>query len=224
MATEHDPSALDAPTQPGGVPRHASAKERKGRGLGPFLSDLKAEVQNQLSRADSQVRTRDAHEHTTQVIYPAGQAQQIEAGPGAARQGDAHQVHTYQGQARQTHPQQGDDVAALASAALATADHAGTEAAAARGEAAAARADAAEARAEAAAARSAAATAQATAARADAQLQGARAEIEAAHQEFGALRAEFYAARDRTRQHILYAWIGAGAAALLAAAALFLPL
>ena len=220
MATEHDPSALDAPIQPGGVPRHASAKERKGRGLKPFLSDLKAEVQNQLSRAESQARLRDAHEHTTQLIYPAGQAPQIEAAPQEQAQGHSQQGRGRSGQAQQ----RGDDSAALASAALATADHAGTEAAAARAEAVAARADAEAARAEAATARSEAATAQATAARADAQLQGARAEIEAAHQEFGALRAEFDAARERTRQHILFAWIGASAAGVIAVAALFLPL
>jgi hypothetical protein len=211
MATEHDPSALDAPLQPGGVPRHASAKER--RGLKPFLSDLKAEVQNQLSRAESQVRTREAGEQTTQVIYPAGQAPQIEAAPGHPQRGHGP------GQA-----QQPDDDGALASAALATADHAGAEAAAARTEAASARADAEAARAEAATARSDAATAQTTAARAAAQLQGARAEIEAAHQEFGALRAEFDAARERARQHVLIAWIGAGAAGATAVTALVLAL
>jgi len=94
MATEHDPSALDAPIQPGGVPRHASAKERKGRGLKPFLSDLKAEVQNQLSRAEPPVRTGDPHGQATQVVYPAAQAQQIEA--------------------PETYPQQPDSSAALA--------------------------------------------------------------------------------------------------------------
>ncbi|WP_129789810.1 hypothetical protein [Promicromonospora panici] len=215
MATEHDPSALDAPIQPGGVPRHASAKERKGRGLKPFLSDLKAEVQNQLSRAESQARPRDAHEQTTQVIYAAGQAPQIEAAPEHPQQ-----RHGHTGQPGQP----AEDGAALASAALATADHAGAEAAAARTEAAAARADAEAARADAATARSEAATAQATATRATAQLQGVRAEIEAAHQEFGALRTEFDAARERARQHVLYAWIGAGTAGLVAVAALFLPL
>lgn len=202
MATEHDPSALDAPIPAGGVPRHASAKERKGLGIKPFLSDLRAEVQNQLSRAESQVRTRDADAPTTQVIHPAGQAPLVEAAP--------------------EHGPQDADGVALASAALAQADHAGAEAAAARAEATAARAEAAEARADAATARSDAATAQATAARAAAQLQGARAEIEAAHQEFGALRTEFDAARERTRQHVLYAWVGAGAAGLLAVAALIL--
>ncbi|WP_454856278.1 hypothetical protein [Promicromonospora soli] len=212
MATEHDPSALDAPIQPGGVPRHASAKERKGRGLKPFLSDLKAEVQNQLSRAESQVRTREAGEQTTQVIYPAGQAPQIEAGPGHPQRGHG------------PGPAQQPDDDALASAALATADHAGAEAAAARTEAASARADAEAARAEAATARSEAATAQTTAMRAAAQLQGARAEIEAAHQEFGALRTEFDAARERARQHVLIAWIGAGAAGLVAVTALVLAL
>ncbi|MFC8798466.1 hypothetical protein ACFT2C_12100 [Promicromonospora sp. NPDC057138] len=217
MATEHDPTALDA-TQPGGVPRHASAKERRGRGLKPFLSDLKAEVQNQLSRAESQVRTRDAYEHTTQVVYPAGQAPQIEAVRQDHPQGHGQHGPGQLGQAQQ----RGDDGAALVSAALATADHAGAEAAAARTEAAAAHAEAEAASAEAATARSEAATAQTTAARADAQLQGARAEIEAAHQEFGALRAEFDAARERTGQHVLYAWIGAGAAGLLATAALIL--
>jgi hypothetical protein len=215
MATEHDPSALDAPIQPGGVPRHASAKGGKGRGLKPFLSDLKAEVQNQLSRAESQVRTREAGEQTTQVIYPAGQAPQIEATPEHPQRG-----HGQPAQAQQA----GDDGAALASAALATADHAGAEAAAARTEAAAARADAEAARAEAATARSEAATAQATATRAAAQLQSARAEIEAAHEEFGALRTEFDAARERARQHILYAWIGAGAASAVAITALILAL
>lgn len=206
MAAEHDPSARDAPIQPGGVPRHASAKERKGRGIKPFLSDLRAEVQNQLTRAESQVRTRDAGERTPEAFHPARQASQIEAVP----------EHTQHGRPQQGHGPQDADGVALASAALATADHAGTEAAAAR-------ADAEAARAQAATARSEAATAQATAARAAAELQGARAEIEAAHQEFGALRAEFDAARERTRQHVLFAWIGAGAAGLLAVAALFLP-
>ncbi len=194
MATEHDPTAFDAPIQPGGVPRHASAKERRGRGLKPFLSDLKAEVQNQLARAEPPVRTGDTSGQATQVVYPAAQAQQIEAAP---------------------RPQQPDNDTALAQAALATADHAGAEAAAAR-------ADATAARTEAAAARSEAAAAQANAARADTQLQAARAEIEAAYKEFETLRTQFDAAQERTRQHILIAWIGAGAAALLALVALIL--
>ncbi|PUB26241.1 hypothetical protein C8K30_106330 [Promicromonospora sp. AC04] len=191
MATEHD-----APIQPGGVPRHASAKERRARGLKPFLSDLKAEVQNQLSRAEAPVRPEDISADTsgqvTQVVQPAAQAQQaqqIEAAP--AR-----------------HPRQTDNGAALAQAALATADHAGAEAAAARADAAAARTEA--------------AAAQATAARADSQLQAARAEIEAAHKEFETLRTQFDAAQERTRQHILIAWIGAGAGVLLAVVALVL--
>ena len=199
MATEHDPTAFDA--QPGGVPRHASAKERRGRGLKPFLSDLKAEVQNQLSRAEPPVRAGNTSGQATQVVYPAThaqQAQQIEAAPAP-------------------HPQQPDNGTALAQAALATADHAGAEAAAAR-------ADATAARTEAAAARSEVATAQATAARADSQLQAARAEIEAAHKEFEALRTQFDAAQERTRQHILIAWIGVGGAALLALVALILGL
>jgi hypothetical protein len=204
MATEHDPSALDAPIQPGGVPRHASAKERKSRGIKPFLSDLKAEVQHQLSRADGPVRPRDAQERPTQVVYPAAQAPQLTAGPQAPGSPAA------------------DDGAALASAALAAADHAGAAADAARTEAAAARADADAARTEAAAARADAVTAQAMAGRADARLQAVRAEIDAAHQEFEALRAEVDAQRERTRQHVLIAWIGAGAAALLAVTALVL--
>lgn len=190
MATEHD-----APIQPGGVPRHASAKERKGRGLKPFLSDLKAEVQNQLSRAEAPVRPEDTSADTsgqvTQVVQPAAQAQQAQIEAAPAR-----------------HPRQTDNGAALAQAALATADHAGAEAAAAR--------------ADATAARSEAAAAQATAARADSQLQAARAEIEAAHKEFEALRTQFDAAQERTRQHILIAWIGAGAGVLLAVVALVL--
>jgi hypothetical protein len=203
MATEHDPRALDAPIQPGGVPRHASAKERRARGLKPFLSDLRAEVQNQLSRADTQAAPRDAHEHTTQVAHPA-------VGP--------------QGQAPhgQAQAQQPDDGVVLASAALASADHAGAEAAAARTESAAARADAAAARTEAAAARSDAATAQTTAERAGAQLQATRAEIEAAHQEFETLRAELAAARERTRRHLLISWTGTGVAAAVAVTALVL--
>ncbi|MFD2795135.1 hypothetical protein ACFS27_16375 [Promicromonospora vindobonensis] len=207
MATEHDPSALDAPIQPGGVPRHASAKERKSRGIKPFLSDLKAEVQNQFSRADAAERPSEAPEHPTQVVYAAPQAPQLTAGPQAPAP-----------------PPPVDDGAALASAALAAADHAGAAADAARTEAAAARADAGAARTEAAAARADAVTAQATAGRADARLQAVRAEIEAAHQEFGALRAEVDAVRERARQHVLIAWIGAGVAALLAVAALVLPL
>lgn len=210
MATEHEPSAFDAPVQPGGVPRHASAKERRVRGLKPFLSDLKAEVQNQLSRAEPVSRPGDAYGQTTQVVYPA-RAPQIEPAPEA-------------------YPQQpGDNGMALASAALAAADHAEAEAAAARGEAGAARAeaataltDAAAARTEAAAARAESATARTTAARADAQLQVSRAEIEAAHREFEALRNQVDAARERTRRHILISWIGAGAAALLAAVSLVL--
>jgi hypothetical protein len=197
MATEHEPTAFDAPTQPGGVPRHASAKERRARGLGPFLSDLKAEVQNQLSRTETQFRPADEHGQVTQVVKPAGQVPQIEAAPRAHAQ------------------QPADNGAALAAAALATADHAGAEAEAARAYADAARA-------EATAARTDAATAHATAARADAQLQAARAEIDAAHKEFEALRTEFDAARERTRQHILISWIGAGAATLLAVVALML--
>jgi hypothetical protein len=204
MATEHEPTALDAPAQAGGVPRHASAKERRARGLVPFLSDLKAEVQNQLSRTETQARPADAHGQVTQVVYPAGQVPQIEAAP-------------------QAHPQQpADDGTALAAAALATADHAGAEAEAARAYADAARAEAAAARAEATAARTEAATAHATSARADGQLQAARAEIDAAHKEFEALRTAFDAARERTRQHILISWIGAGAATLLAVVALIL--
>jgi hypothetical protein len=213
MATEHDPSALDAPIQPGGVPRHASAKERRSRGIKPFLSDLRAEVQNQLSRAESPARPRDAQESPTQVVYPSAQASRLTAGPQAPA------------------PPAVDDGATLASAALAAADHAGaaadaarTEAASARTEAAASRAEADAARTEAAAARADAVTAQATAGRADARVQTVRAEIGAAHQELEALRAEVDAVRAQTRQHVLIAWIGAGAAAVLAGVALVLPL
>lgn len=195
MATEHE-SSLDAPIQPGGVPRHASAKERRGRGLKPFLSDLRAEVQNQLSRTETPARPDGAPERLTEAVHPAGAAPQPAAAP-------------------QAHPHQPADAASLAAAALATADQAGTAAEAARAEAGAARS-------EAAAARIEAATAHATAARADAQLQAARAEIEAAHNEFEALRTEFDATRERTRQHLLVSWAGAGAAALLAVVAIVL--
>ena len=213
MATEYDPTALDAPMPPGGVPRHASAKERKGRGIKPFLSDLRAEVQNQLARSEAPGRPHDAQDHATQQVAPAGRPPRLAAGP-----------HTPE-------PRAFDDGAALASAALAAADHAGTAAdhagaaaEAARADAAAARADAAAARTEAAAARADAVTAQATAGRADAHLKAARAEIEAAHEEFAALRAEIETDRSRTRVHLLVAWIGAGVAGLLGGAALVLGL
>lgn len=212
MATDHDPSTLDVPA--GGVPRHASAKERKARGLGPFLSDLKAEVRSQLSRAEV-----------------PGRVPQV-AGPGPAGPGtpgapigtvpDAAHAEPAEHYPTQPFAQPSDDATALVAAALATADHAGTEAAAARDEAAAARDDAGAARADAAAALSEAASALATVARSDAQLAAARAEIEAAHRGFETLRAEFDAAQESSRRNILVAWVGAGAAAVLAVVALVL--
>ncbi|GAB2476054.1 hypothetical protein GCM10027063_16140 [Promicromonospora xylanilytica] len=226
MATEHDPRALDAPIQPGGVPRHASAQGRRSKGLGPFLSDLKAEVQNQLSRADAPARSRaaqdeQAQDQPTEVLRPGGRTPGLTAGPQTpAPLATDHADHAI-GQAA---GQAADHAAALASAALAAADHAGASADAARTEAAAARTDADAARTEADAARADAVTAQATAGRADAHLQAVRAEIAAAHQEFEALRAEIDAARERTRRHVLIAWIGAGAAAVLAGVALVLGL
>lgn len=205
MASDHDPSALDAPVPAGGVPRHASAKER--RGLKPFLSDLKAEVQNQLSRAEIPGRV------------PAGQAAaaDLTARRTAAAPRPAPDPATTPGTAYEPSPQQPDNATALASAALATADHAGAEAAAARDEAADARADA-------AAARSEAAVAQATAARADAQLAALRAEIEAAHRDFESLRTQLDDAGARTRRQVLVAWAGASVAAVLAVVALVLGL
>ncbi|WP_020015238.1 hypothetical protein [Promicromonospora sukumoe] len=208
MATDHDPSALDVSA--GGVPRHASAKERKTRGLGPFLSDLKAEVRSQLSRAEV-----------------PGRVPQVAAGPGAPGAPIGTVPDTAYAEPAEHYPTQpfaqpSDDAAALVAAALATADHAGAEAAAARDEAAAARDDAGAARADAAAARAEAASALATVARSDAQLAAARAEIEAAHREFETLRAEFDAAQERGRRNVLIAWVGAGAAAVLAAVALVL--
>ncbi|MFD6445357.1 hypothetical protein ACFWEJ_09640, partial [Promicromonospora sp. NPDC060204] len=113
MASDHDPSALDAPVPAGGVPRHASAKER--RGLKPFLSDLKAEVQNQLSRAEIPGRVPQAGAASaTTAQVTAAPLLAPEAAPGAAHE---------------PFPQQPDNATALASAALATADHAGAEAA-----------------------------------------------------------------------------------------------
>ncbi|WP_285106057.1 hypothetical protein [Promicromonospora sp. MEB111] len=205
MASDHDPSALDAPIPAGGVPRHASAKER--RGLKPFLSDLKAEVQNQLSRAEIPGRVPQAAQATAVDLT----ARQAAAAPAA------REAATTSGTAYEPSPQQPDNATALASAALATADHAGAEAAAARDEAADARADA-------AAARSEAAAAQATAARADAQLAALRAEIEAAHREFESLRTQLDDAGARTRRQVLVAWAGAGVAAVLAVVALVLGL
>ncbi|MFJ3404485.1 hypothetical protein [Promicromonospora sp. NPDC090134] len=207
MASDHDPSTLDAPIPAGGVPRHASAKER--RGLKPFLSDLRAEVQNQLSRTEIPGRVPQAASATAPHVTAAQVTAQQAATPGSAPEpatGAAHEPFP-----------QSDDATALASAALATADHAGAEAAAARDEAADARADAAAARAE-------AATAQATAARADAQLAALRAEIEAAHREFETLRAQLDDDRARTRRQVLIAWCGAGVAAMLAVVALALGL
>ncbi|MGW2091282.1 hypothetical protein [Promicromonospora sukumoe] len=202
MATDHDPSALDAsaqtppPVPAGGVPRHASAKERRARGLGPFLSDLKAEVQNQLARAEVPGRV-----------------------PGSGAVGPDRTPEPLPQALPETLPEpfgrQAEDAAALATAALATADHAGSEAVTARQEADAARADA-------AAARSEAASARATAERADAQLSVLRAEIEAAHREFGALRDRLDDAEERTRRHVLIAWAGAGAGLLVAVVALVL--
>ncbi|MFI2487462.1 hypothetical protein ACH47X_11165 [Promicromonospora kroppenstedtii] len=209
MATDHDTSALDVPA--GGVPRHASAKERKARGLGPFLSDLKAEVRSQLSRAEVPGRV-------PQVAGPDP------TGPGAPAAPVPEAAYAEPAEPFATQPltQSPDDAVALVASALATADHAGAEAAAARREAAAAREDAGAARADAAAARAEAASALATVARSDAQLAAARAEIEAAHREFETLRAEFDAAQETGRRNIVVAWVGAGGAAALAVVALVL--
>lgn len=220
MATDHDPSTLDAsaqtppPVPAGGVPRHASAKERRTRGLGPFLSDLKAEVQNQLSRAEVPGRVPGSG---------AGRAVATTAGVTTAR-GTAEPLpeslpeplpQTLTKTPPEPFGRSAEDAAALATAALATADHAGSEAVAARQEADAARADA-------AAARSEAASARATAERADGQLAALRAEIEAAHREFGALCDRLDDAEERTRRHVLIAWAGAGTGLLVAVAALVL--
>ncbi|NNH55128.1 hypothetical protein HLB15_23195, partial [Promicromonospora citrea] len=50
MAQQNRPGVPDVPA--GGVPRHA-ARERRPRGLKPFLADLTAEVRGQLARGEA---------------------------------------------------------------------------------------------------------------------------------------------------------------------------
>ncbi|MFD7026341.1 hypothetical protein ACFV9F_27025, partial [Promicromonospora sukumoe] len=154
MANDHDPSTPDAaaPAPSGGVPRHASAKER--RGLGPFLSDLKAEVQNQLARAEIPGRVPGSGAGRAVVTTTA--TAEVTTAEGATGHGSGFAGSAAVGPDRTTESltaalpepfgRSAEDAAALATAALATADHAGAEAVAARQEADAARADAAAAR------------------------------------------------------------------------------